>query len=224
MSVLDQALPELSERCQDEVIRFARKQSKVAVACFELFRRALTEDIPQAFTAIFGIFESQVRSWVTQHSSFWHTNCSPDHFVSIAFSNFYFALRGKQLDKLSSAAQLLGYLKACVHSAILQQLRIDSRHQFIEIPWDEDNAIGTFDPFQDIDFEDLWNRLCVLIPAEIDRLLMRCAFVEGMKPIDIAKAYPQHWDTPRKVTIALYRIRQLLRGDSGLRGLAGLKP
>jgi hypothetical protein len=69
---------------------------------------------------------------------------------------------------------------------------------------------------------ELWAYICDLLPDERDRLLARYAFVLDLKPRQIVELYPARWAGEREVTVALYRIRRLLRADAELRQRMGL--
>jgi hypothetical protein len=217
----DRITEELIAQCHEETIRFYHTNRSNSPSCYELFRRALDDHDQQAFAAIFRIYERQVLSWITQHPVFWRTNYTREDYASIAFSRFYFALNGNIAAGFPSVDRILSYLKSCVHTAIYQEYR-KQRKNLGELPIDE------FEPFappsdQLHEFEDLWTYLCVLIPDTVDQILMRCAFVEQLKPQVIAAEYPEYWESARDVSIALYRIRKILRADPALQKWAGLR-
>ena len=56
-----------------------------------------------------------------------------------------------------------------------------------------------------------------------DRLLAHDVFVLALKPLQVAKRYPDRWATAREVSVALQRIRRALRRDPDLREWAGLQ-
>ena len=72
------------------------------------------------------------------------------------------------------------------------------------------------------EFLDIWEHMCLLIKNPIDQLLMRCAFIYDMKPAEITVEHPNHWQSAREVSLALYSIRKILRNDSILREMIGL--
>jgi hypothetical protein len=61
-----------------------------------------------------------------------------------------------------------------------------------------------------------------LLPDEQDRLLADCTFIQRLKPAQIALMYPKHWDKVRDISVALQRIRRILRNDVELRQQAGI--
>ena len=221
MSIADSfSLDELTQRCTSETEKFTRREPSDARFCFELLRRALADQLPDAFTRVYQIYERQVLVWVHSHSGFERSGESADYFVSTAWSTFYFALRGPKFASFPSLPQVLAYLKLCVHTAIAQYLRDQEPVPTMSFELAPHVAhlpdLGTR-----ITAADLWRQIEQLLVDPRDRLLARCAFVEDLKPNQIIKAYPGRWKDEREISIELYRIRRLLRNDSELRRLLG---
>ena len=109
-----------------------------------------------------------------------------------------------------------------MHTAIAQYVRDQERLAVLSLEEAGDVA-ATPDPAAELQIAQLWQYICQLLPNERDRLLARCTFVLHMKPRQVAACYPEHWQNEREVSVALYRIRQLLRNDSGLRQRVGME-
>ncbi|HJZ46235.1 MAG TPA: hypothetical protein VKE41_03680 [Roseiflexaceae bacterium] len=221
MSLADSlSLDDLTQRCASETEKFNRREQSDARFCFELLRRALADELSDAFTRVYQIYERQVLIWVHSHGGFVRSGESADYFVSAAWSAFFFALRGPKFDSFPSLPQVLAYLKLCVHTAIAQYLRDEAPASATSLDERPDVAhapdLGTR-----IAAAELWRRIERLLPDPRDRLLARCAFVQDLKPRQIVQAYPTRWKDEREVSVELYRIRRLLRNDAELRKLAG---
>lgn len=214
-------LDELAQRCADETDRFARQKESDNQFCFELLRRALADGVQEAFAHVYRIYEGRVLGWVHAHSGFPLTGEDAEYFARGALSSFYFALRGPRFARFPSLPQTLAYLKLCVHTAIAQYLR---DQQPAAAPIEETGDIGaTTDLGERAEAEEVWAHICALLPDEEDRLLARCCFVLDLRPRQIVEQYPRRWATEREVSVALYRIRRLLRGDAELRSRVGLE-
>ena len=213
------SLDELARRCASETEKFNRRESSDARFCFELLRRALADELSDAFTRVYQIYERQVLIWVHSHSGFARSGESDDYFVSTAWSAFYFALHGPKFNSFPSLPQALAYLKLCVHTSIAQYLR--DQQPVPTHPLDETSPVP-HPPDLDtrVAAAELWRLIEQRLPDPRDRLLARCAFVEDLKPRQIVKVYPSHWKDEREVSVELYRIRRLLRNDPELRRLA----
>ncbi|HEY0604842.1 MAG TPA: hypothetical protein VGD58_18125 [Herpetosiphonaceae bacterium] len=212
---------DLAQRCAEETEKFNSRQENNPEFCFELMRRALADQSDEAFTRIYQIYERQVLNWVYSHNRFSQTGESADFFASSAIRTFYFALRGEKFDRFPSLPQVLSYLKMCVHTAIAQYLR-DQQPSALT-PLDNVSEIShTINLEGGIDAAELWSYVCRLLPDERDRLLARCVFLQDLKPRQIVTEYPTQWRNEREVSVALYRIRRVLRNDSELQNRAGM--
>lgn len=213
-------LDELVLHCAEETQHYLEKQASDTRYCLELMRKALYEKSSEAFTQVYRTYEFLVRHWVYAHSAFSLVEDSADHFVTLAFSNFYFAARGDKFNKFDSLAQLLTYLKRCVHTAIVQYLRDTQQPQHNAL---DDEAIpAAHSPEHLLTLADIWQRISTLLPDETDQLLANCVFSQGLKPADIIAVYP-HWASTRDVSVNLQRIRRTLRKDAELQQLLGFE-
>jgi hypothetical protein len=219
-STLNLSVADLAQHCAEETDKFLRRLANDPQYCFELMRRALAEQSDEAFTYIYQVYERPVTSWVYHHSRFALTGESAEFFTSAAFRAFHTALRGPKFDRFPTLAAVLGYLKMCVHSSIAQYLRDEERAQTTPLD-DADEPAQTPDLGEGAEAGELWAYICRLLPDERDRLLARCAFAQGLKPREIVAAYRTQWSSEREVSVALYRIRRILRADSQLAELAG---
>lgn len=221
MTLYSLPLDQLTRRCAEETHKFHHDQTSDPQYCFELFRRALAEGVQEALGQVYEVYERQLYRWVQTMRGFDRTNENPEYFVMDAFSRFYFAVRGPKFDGFSELPKLLAYLKLCVYTTVAQYLRDEAGHIDVKSIDDDDVKHVSFDPDPTADLmqNDIWARLCELLPDERDQLLARCRFSLEMKPRQIVAHYPQFWRTEREVSTALYRIRQRLRGDPDLRNL-----
>jgi DNA-directed RNA polymerase specialized sigma24 family protein len=210
----------LATACEEETRKFYLGGAHDTTHCYELIRQALTEQSSEAFSHLYRIYEPMVTRWVYRCAAFPGIDEPAEYFVSTAFSKFYFALRGRSLDRFETLSKLLTYLKSCVITAVLEYRRKYGRQEIVTaISIDDKLGIGAED-VPESPLIDVWSRICHLLPGPEDQLLARCAFVLHMKPAEIAETYAEHWESPRQVTQRLFRIRQVLRNDLELQRLA----
>lgn len=211
---------ELALRCIQETDHFNRRQSSDPSFCFELLRRALADGSSEAFTYVYQNYERQVINWVYSHPKFEQTGESADFFASQALRSFYFALRGDKFGRFPSLPQILSYLKLCVHTSVAQYLRDQQPHMTTSLL---DTQLLAYQP--DLGMHaaaaELWQHICSLLPDDRDRLLARLVFMQGLKPREITVAVPACWRDEREISVALYRIRRMLRNDAELQRRAG---
>ncbi|HEX6288519.1 MAG TPA: hypothetical protein VFZ66_04970 [Herpetosiphonaceae bacterium] len=212
---------DLAQRCAEETEKFNSRQENDPTYCFELMRRALADESDEAFTRIYQIYERQVLNWVYSHNRFTQTGESADFFATSAMRTFYFALRGEKFSKFPSLPQTLSYLKMCVHTAIAQYLR--DQQPNASMPLGEMSDVPhTPDLGGRIDAAELWTHICRLLPDDRDQLLARCVFLLDLKPRQIVTEHPTQWRNEREVSVALYRIRRVLRNDAMLQRMSGM--
>ncbi|NLE50491.1 MAG: hypothetical protein GX613_03725 [Chloroflexi bacterium] len=221
MNLSSLSTDDLSQRCADDTTRFHRQQIRDTEHCFELLRRALAEGRNDAFTRVYQIYEPQVLRWVYQHGRFHETGEGAEYFANQALTSFYFALRGEKFSRFETLAQVLTYLKLCVHSAIAQHLRKEQAVHLADLDANHfsESGVSIADNLQ---AAELWEHICDLLPDDDDQLLARCVFVQALKPAQVAHGHPDRWRTAREVSVALQRIRRHLRKDPLLRDYAGI--
>lgn len=214
-------LADLAQQCAEETDKYRVRQQSEQLFCFELMRRALAEDVPEAFTYIYRIYEPQVLTWVYRHARFIETDETAEYFAGSALRSFYFRTHGPHFAAFPSLAHLLAYIKRCVHTAIAQYLRDHAQPASISL-----EIIGDSGQNADLDAglraAEVWARIVEVLPDQRDQLLARCALVLGMRPQQTYHDYPDQWSGEREISVALYRIRRTLRRDPQLRQLAGL--
>jgi hypothetical protein len=227
MNLAALSIDSLATQCAEETGKFNRQERNTTQYCFELFRRALADDINEAFTQIYRVYERQVLNWVYGYSRFDQTGEDAEYFMNSAFNKFYLAVKGPKFERFSSVPSLLMYLKLCVHTAIAQYIRDQRQISAVSID-DEAASVDLRDRKQEAQLDrgiqaaDLWALIRRLLPAPADQFLARCVFTLDMKPAEIVAKYPGRWADEREISVALYRIRRLLRQDPELRRLLGV--
>lgn len=212
---------ELARFCATETEKFNRREPSDTQFCFELFRRALADGAPDAFTSVYRVYERQVQHWVVRHPQFTFAQESPEYFASQAWSKFFFALRGAKFAGFASLPQVLRYLRQCTFTAVTLYMRDQQRGQTISLE-QQASIAQTPDLMERVDAEQIASRIAAILPNERDRLLAHCVFVEQLRPREIMQAYPGYWADERAISIDLYRIRRILRHDYTLRQLLGV--
>ena len=206
---------ELGQHCDEQTIRYRQRLTSDTRYCFELLRRALENQSQDAFTHIFRIYQPMCMSWALHFPGFAATDePSPDVFVNEGFARLFRDLRGERFQNFEALEAVMAYLKRCIITSILQHLR---RPRTIDLNED------VMEPFRStIEYDQLWQRVCDLLPDAEDRLLADLRFQQGMKPGEIVLLHRNTWTTARDVSVALQRIHRLLRKDTELRAMMGI--
>lgn len=231
MNLSDMSVDDLFASCQQETKKFRDNKAHDTRYCFELFRRAFLDSDMTAFNRVYEIYIPQVERWVHRHPSFEVVRGTRDveDFTSEALMNFHQALlRNNKLNDFDHLAQVLQYMKLCVHTVICEEGR--------RLPDEPPQPIGTDieagevevseertpeDILTNSDFvQRLWQRLQEIFTDENDRLLCRCVYIYSMKPREIADEYPHIWENARDVSVNKQRIQRNIYNDPLLRQYA----
>lgn len=212
-------LEDVINQCREENAKYFRKLAQDTRYCFELFRRALADRSEDALDHLLRIYRPQVRRWVINHPAFPAADETEDYFVSVAFTQFYSGVLKLGFLSFPALAKIMAYLKRCVYTAIAQYVR---DHPNADVPLPEIDLPNHIDDLAEVNAEQLWQHICNVLTTDKQRLLARCAFVFNMKPAEIVLHYGNEWSDERSVSTALYRIREILRNDSGLKGWFGV--
>jgi hypothetical protein len=223
------SLDALAQRCSEETEKYHLHQDNDTQFCFELLRRAFGQGGADAMIYAFRIYERRLLSWVYSHSRFPQTGEDAEFFASWAFHNCCAAIQGEKFERFPTLAQVLQYLKLCVHTAIMHFLRDQQAAATISLEALPVSGAGAHSLFgttpalgASVEAAELWAYVCSLLPDERDRRLASCVYVQDLTPRQIIALHPNDWRTTREISVAIYRIRQALRADPEVRRWAGV--
>ncbi|MCC6616924.1 MAG: sigma-70 family RNA polymerase sigma factor [Anaerolineae bacterium] len=215
-------LESIARRCAEETWKFLRQLEQDTRYCFELWRRALGEQIDDALRHIYLIYIPLLAGRARRHKQFAMSCGDSDYFARVALANFYRACRGARFtDMFPELAPAMKYLNACLHSAIVQDVRDNPPAP--PLPEDDTGLIAPPDPSEhDLRKSELWAHIRAVLDDAQDEALSYKRFVLQMTPAEIMRAEQGLWPSTRDISVALQRIRRKLRKDDTLRGLFGL--
>lgn len=124
-ALADLPIDELARGCEEETIRYLRRESGLIGYCFEVFRRAILGRDERAWEKIVRQYRRMVLAWVGRHPDFSVVarGEEPDHWVDAVFVRFWNAIKPERFAQFAETRQLLAYLKMCVHSVVQDELR-----------------------------------------------------------------------------------------------------
>ena len=202
------SLVDLAGMCQQETTSFQRGQGSRDEFCWELFRRAICLRDHGAWERIVGQYRGMVLAWIRQHAASSGARQDDDYWLNRALERFWGAVGPDRFDRFPDLPSLLKYLKACVHSVLLDDVRARSAIQLQPL---EDASVRRVTA---ADFEtqavgqlvgqELWNTVVDELPDESERLVVYCSFVLDLKPSAIYARYPERYATVADV----YRIKR----------------
>jgi hypothetical protein len=191
---------------------------------FETFRRAVCEGDGAAWEVLIGRYRRLVLSWIQQHplgSTVTETDC---YWVTCAFERFWLAVTPERLPQFATLRALLGYLKLCALSVLLDDVR--ARRAACLAPFDAGDGAGYrgVGDAQDeaerlVARHDLWSAVWRALPDPTERLVVYLSFARGYQPREIRAHHPARFAT----VAAVYRVKAAaldrLRRSAALRHL-----
>jgi DNA-directed RNA polymerase specialized sigma24 family protein len=220
-------LTSIAHRCARETELFFRRQSYDPRYCFELFRRAIVELCQRAWEFVYDQYHPQVAGWVEHHSAFPDSGEEVQFFVNRAFEKMWAALTPEKFRRFPNLKSLLRYLKMCVHSVILDQVRIAERSVVgIEAERlaaeDGSNAPNVeSQTLARMQRQEFWEEIQARLRNEKERQVVYGSFVLALKPREL---YSRSQEMFRDVA-EVYRVKEnvlaRLRRDDDLKKLLG---
>jgi hypothetical protein len=221
-------LDELAEACQVEASRFRAGETKGDGFCHELVRRAVCERDDAAWAILMAQYRGLVLSWVQQHPASRALAEDGDYWVTAAFERFWMAVGPERFAAFGSFGAIAQYLKMCVHSVLLDEVRAGRSR-----PTALDETVEEADSGVDVEGQlvrrvsgqEVWAAIARALPDAASRAAIYLSFALDLRPREIYARYPQHYasvaDVYRSKRNALDRLRRdpELRaryGDAGL--------
>ena len=189
--------------------------------CIELFRRALVEQMDEAWSALQQCFSETVRSWLWSHPG--HDVAlrrdSEENYVAQTFSRFWYAVHSRHVE-FSSLNAALSYLHATLNGILTDTLRSQLRSKNVPLPepgFPEEPALE-----ENHDSQETWEIISSLLTDERERRVAYLLYYCGLKPREVVVRCPQEFSDVKEV----YRLNhniidRLRRNQDRLRWLLG---
>jgi len=202
-------LAELIGACREETAKFLRREPFRDAYCFELVRRAISDRDQAAWDAVFAQYRGIVLAWVRQHPARATTREDDDYWLNRTFERFWQAVGPERIAAFAGLAAILGYLKLCCHSVLLDEVRAQGALRFEPFP-DHEGATGGEDveaaAIGELSGRDLWGVISAELHDESERLVAHLCLVLGLKPREV---YERHRE--RFADVAdVYRVKRNL--------------
>jgi len=222
--VQTRALSELARQCEKETSQFFQKQGGATHNCLELMRRAISERDEKAWELVYQQYQNLVQHWIQLHPAWPNTGESADYFVNLAFTRFWQALTPEKFAKFRQLNELLQYLKACVHSVIIDYLRTQAARTYEII---DDTLLQQDGGHQRPDLEqkvmreahqkEIWEQIAARLHSDKERLIVEYCYALEMKPREVYQQHPEIYQS----VVEIYRIKgnilERLKRDKNLK-------
>jgi hypothetical protein len=199
---------DLASRCREETQRFLRAEERDDAFCFELFQRAVAQRHQDAWEAIVTQYRGIVLAYVGHHSAASQVPEHDEYWVNRAFQRFWMAVTPDRFGRFPDLPALLKYLKMCVHSVLLDEIRArragtvasleDVPETVPEHNDAEDRVVGK------LAGQQLWQAVDRQLQDEPERVVAYLSFTRDLKPSEIFERHPSLYGSVADV----YRIKR----------------
>jgi hypothetical protein len=199
---------DLARRCREETLRFLRGEPRDDMYCFELFQLAIAQREHDAWEAIMSQYRGIVLAYVGQHSASSLVREPDDFWVNRAFQRFWMAVGADRFDQFHDLPGILKYLKLCVHSVLLDEVRarrggtVGSLGEVPETTIAQEDAETTV--VGELASQQLWNAITEELRGEGEQVVALLSFARGLKPAEIFSRHPTLYENVAEV----YRIKR----------------
>lgn len=217
----------IAHRCAQETERFFRRQSYDPRYCFELFRQAIVERNQRAWELLYAQYRPLVAGWVERHSAFLDSGEEVQYFVNRAFEKAWAALTPAKFSQFSNLKSLLRYLQLCVHSVIVDQVRVAEQSVLdvqAEMLAAEGRAGGPSVENQALartHRQEFWEEINARLRSEKERRVVYGSFILGLKPREIYTQFPETFRDVDQVYRVKENVLARLSRDDELKKLLG---
>jgi hypothetical protein len=221
------AVTDLGDRCAHQTQLYFQHQLHDPKYCFELFRRAIGKRDQAAWELICLQYQALVAGWVRQHSRFEESGEEVQYFVNGAFAKIAISLTPEKFAGFSDIGSLLRYLKMCVHSVIMDYIRLAEQERFA--PLEDASEEGSPEPTPEeraIDRSEqqmLWDLINSRLQDEQERSVIYGSFVLALKPQEILSLFPNRFKDVDEIYGVKQNIVSRLRRDPEFRNLFGFE-
>jgi DNA-directed RNA polymerase specialized sigma24 family protein len=186
---------------------------------FELFRRAIVLRDSEAWNAIYTRYRLLLIIWVRRCNFYTHSNESADDIADQAFARAWAALTPERFAEFPSLGQLLGYLRVCVTTTVIDDVRSQTARGRIARQL-RASVVATPEQIimADLDRDALWCMIMDLAATRAERVTLVESFAYGFPPRTIHERHPQLFPevtdvyaVKRNLFARLQRNRDLLR-------------
>ncbi|MDY6877283.1 MAG: sigma-70 family RNA polymerase sigma factor [Chloroflexota bacterium] len=217
----------IAHRCTQETELFFQRQIYDPWYCFELFRRAIVHCNQRAWELIYAQYRSLVAGWVERHSALPTSGEEVQYFVNRAFEKMWAALTPEKFANFSDLKSLLRYLQMCVHSVILDHIRVaeqpcvDIQDELLAAEGETGNPAVETQALDWVHRQEFWQEIDTRLHNEQERRVVYDSFILALKPREIYIRFPETFRDVNQVYRVKENVLARLRRDADLQELLG---
>lgn len=202
---------ELASQCREESRQSRWEPGGESSPCWELFRRAITENDQQAWQALYDQYRRLVGKWAKGSS------LKLDDLVHEAFARFWQGVRNHDFARrFPTMKEVMSYLKRCAHTLSIDAARRSEYQQLVQQALTIEASVVSDSP-DDMALEQVFSQelrafLRDRMQDEDERVVLE-AYCKGLTPREIVEQYPNRFANARKVYSVRERIVSRLAED-----------
>jgi DNA-directed RNA polymerase specialized sigma24 family protein len=201
-------VPELIQELRKGTAQSSQHQATKDACAFELFRCAIVLRDEQAWFGIYTLYNAVVSSWILRLIPKIE-RADLDALVNDVFAKFAHAMNALKWRNFSCVQQLLGYLRLCARSVVVdhcRRLQLQQREKMCnpldQAPvLDDDPADVVVAQFANQEF---WRIIDREVTCSEEQLILRAICALGLSPHQLQQRYPLLFPTVDDI----YRLRR----------------
>jgi len=200
------SIPTLAEHCNKEFDKFRHGEPSNDQYAMELFNRALKQENALAWEAVQQCFDAAMRRWINRYplKKFAYRLDSEENFVVQGFTRFWQATVHNPDITFCTLGAVLKYLRASLHSVMIDTLRTYSRERVVSLP--EPGEAGEPSYEDRYDSSELWLVITQILPDKRERRIAYLLYHCGLKPREIVHFCHQEFKDVREID----RVRRII--------------
>jgi hypothetical protein len=191
-------------------------------AGFELFRHAIVERDEQAWARIHDRYRTLLIGWARRSAALMPVHENFGDIADQALMRAWLALTPARFERFSGLPALLGYLRSCVATVLIDMARTEqARERMLKRlacggqPSPEEIVLNT------IDSRELWALVARHVGSAQDEAILRLHIVHGLPPREVQARRPDLFPAVGQVYAIKRNLIGRLRRDRALEALVG---
>lgn len=186
---------------------------------YELFRRAIVERSDDAWRQIYARYRPLLLAWARQSHLRTPSGEPAEDLADWALARAWAALSPSRFAQFANLAALMGYLRNCVVTTVIDASRVEASHERIHQRMEAD-PVAT--PEQIVvraaERAALWQMICHKVATEQEQIVLVESFQLTLTPRQILERHAEHFEsvaaiynTKRNLLNRLMRCHELQR-------------
>lgn len=216
-----------AHRCAQETEHFFQRRSYDPWYCFELFRRAIVDRTERAWELVYAQYRPLVAGWVDRHAAFPASGEETQYFINRAFEKMWGALTPDKFGRFPDLKSLLRYLQMCVHSVILDHVRMAERStvgvetEVLTAEGRTESPVVESQALDRVHRQEFWGEINARLHNEKERRVVYGSFILALKPRELCAQFQETFRDVNEVYRVKENVLARLRRDGELQELLG---